>query len=87
MGQLQVHTAVPYATGENRCGHGVASSVDLLSCRCVIPCIPFPTEVLPPSPPKDHDRAVIRVTFNLGTTFDPFVKSPSSIFLKELSFR
>ena len=30
---------------------------------------------------------MIRVTFNLGTTFDPFVKSPSSIFLKELSFR
>ena len=43
-----------------------------------------------PSPPpylQDHDRAYIRVTFNLGSTFDPFMKSPSSVFLKELSFR
>ena len=43
--------------------------------------------VFPPNQLQDHDRAFIRVTFNLGTTFDPFVKSPSSIFLKELSFR
>ncbi|KAG1678588.1 hypothetical protein FOA52_012595 [Chlamydomonas sp. UWO 241] len=36
---------------------------------------------------QDHDHAYVRVTFNLGNSYDPYVKFPNSIFLKELSFR
>eukprot|EP00955_Chlamydomonas_euryale_P015790 168872-Chlamydomonas_euryale.AAC.1 len=37
--------------------------------------------------PQDHDHAYVRVTFNLGASYDPFQKFPDAIFLKELSFR
>ena len=29
----------------------------------------------------------MRVTFNFGGSYDPFIKFPAAVFLKELSFR
>lgn len=36
---------------------------------------------------QDGDYAYIRINFNYGGSYDPSLKYPSSIFLKELSFR
>ncbi len=36
---------------------------------------------------QDGDHAYIRLNFNFGPTFEPGVKFPQAIFLKELSYR
>lgn len=36
---------------------------------------------------QDNDHAYIRLSFNFGGGFEPAVKYPTKIFLKELSFR
>lgn len=36
---------------------------------------------------QDGDHAYIRLNFNFGPTFEPGIKFPQSIFLKELSYR
>lgn len=35
----------------------------------------------------DHDHAFMRVTFNLGGNYEPSLKYPTAVFLKELSFK
>lgn len=52
----------------------------------------LPNAPLHPSPAlttplQDHDHAYVRVTFNFGGSYDPFIKFPAAVFLKELSFR
>jgi nucleosome binding factor SPN SPT16 subunit len=38
-------------------------------------------------PPQEGEHTYIRINFNVGPTYEPGVKFPQAIFLKEISFR